>query len=85
MPSRNSSGLGFPAFTEGRTVAKGISANTAVAGKGAALKDFRRNFFAERVIRYWKELPREVVESPSLDMFKESLDVALGATWLVGW
>ena len=41
--------------------------------------DIRRRFFTDRVVTHWNRLPKEVVDTPSLEAFKARLDVALGS------
>ena len=54
--------------------------------------DIRKNFCTERVVRPWPRLPMAVVESPSLEGFRNRVDVALGDMveqawwgWAGGW
>ncbi|KAK4806195.1 hypothetical protein QYF61_001118 [Mycteria americana] len=39
--------------------------------------DIRKHFFRERVVKPWNRLPRELVDAPSLSVFKRPLDNAL--------
>ncbi|KFQ79621.1 hypothetical protein N335_03532, partial [Phaethon lepturus] len=45
--------------------------------KGKCRLDERKKFFTVRVMKHWNRLPTEVVDAPSLEVFKDRLDEAL--------
>ena len=56
---------------------QGTSERHWLGGAWSLNLDRRKKFFAVRVVKHWNGFPREVVDAPSLEIFKARLDGAL--------
>ena len=56
---------------------KQIKQNLTKVLKSTIRLDIRKNFFSESIVMHWKMLPREVMESSPLKVFKKRVDAVL--------
>ena len=62
----------FSQVTGNRTKGKALRLH-----QGRFRLDITKNVFTERVLMHWNRLPREVVEAPSLEVFRRHVDAEL--------